>query len=333
MEQDSTVMQEIQSLRPRNELAEYYFLRGSAGLFPQFVATAAGLRPGMDCWIPFRNFDRFRRFVENQRLWMTADCAFRKLPMEEAAHIVGSETLCTTHAIGIRLEDAGVDDEAHVFVGATSEIALQMRASGWYPVVSSGRIFHKPFIDHLHFGKLLGYPQCCIDFFETGNNWTRTNSYAEACLKTISRFNYLTNCFGKNLGYSMSFHLPCRFDCERTASFSTRLLEILEKHEPEYSAACRVLLKKPILSLNEREILLLDGETVGNRRVGYKGVVDLFSTPTSIIDRVLEGNAVEVRGRYLIVLRDTEIIATIECRCDEFGPRIPLLIEWAGDSD
>ena len=200
------------ALRPRNRLAEYFDLTGGAGLFPQFCAVVARLRPGMDCWIPARNLNAFTRFAERLGLAAAADCAFRELPADMRERVVGAETLCTTHAIGVRIEDAREGDSVHMFVGVDKRATERLLACGWYPVVIEGRATHKPVVDHLDFGRALGYPECCVRFFETSNNWNKTNSYAEAYLNTQAAFDHRTNCFGKNLGYSLNFHLPCRFD-------------------------------------------------------------------------------------------------------------------------
>ena len=318
----------LQALRPRNALAEYHSLAGGAGLFPQFAAVVACLRPGMDCWIPFQNLERFRQFVEGLRLSVSVDCAFRELPPQARDQVIGIETLCTTHAIGVRLEDASAGDSVHAFVGVTRDVSERLCASGWYPVVVNGRLFHKPFIDHLEFGRMLGYPACCIGFFERSNNWNRTNSYAEAHLNSGDKFDHRTNCFGKNLGYSLNFHIPCRFDCPDTIGFSSRLAEFLGRTEPEYATACLELLRKPVLSLNEREIVVLDGVGIREKRVRYTGSMNLFSTPEHVLGAIRDGNVVEIRGRFVVVCRDAELVDVFECRCDSFGPHVPLLIDW-----
>jgi hypothetical protein len=315
-------------LQPRGRLAPFHQLARNAALFPQFAAVVAGLRPGMDCWIPFPHLDDFRRFVEAVGLSMRTDCAFRELPSEAHEHVVGIETLCTTYAIGVRLENAGKDDNVHVFVAVNDEVAEQMLACGWYPVVAKNRIFHKPGVDHLAFGRLLGYPPCCVDFFEKSNNWNRTNSYAEAALKTKTGFDHRTNCFGKNLGYSFSFHIPCRFDCAATIEYSVRVAEFLQHTEPEYVAICRELLHKPVLTLNERDVVVLDGTVTGKNRIRYTGLRNLFTTPEAMLKIIRAGNRIEIRGHFVVVFREDELVDTIECRCDEFGPRVPLLLAW-----
>jgi hypothetical protein len=322
------LQQVLEALQPRHALSPFYTLASSAALFPQFAAVAAGLRPGMDCWVPIRSFDAFRRFIEKSGLALTADCAFRPLPREARDRIIGVETLCTTHALGVRIEDAVEGDTVHAFVGATKEIAEALRACGWYPVVAQDRLFHKPFVDHLEFGRLLGYPDCCIAFFAASNDWNRTNSYAEAYLATKGACDHRTNCFGKNRGYSLNFHIPCRYDCRRTIEFSARLLRYLDETEPEYAAACRILLRKPVLSLNEREIIVLDGERLGDKGLRYRGAIDLFSAPAHLMTALGQGDRLELRGRFVAILRGSQLIETVECRCDAFGPQIPLLLSW-----
>jgi hypothetical protein len=317
----------LRALRPVNALSPYHALAAGAGLFPQFAAVAARLRPGMDCWIPVEKLDAFRRFVGSQGLAMTVDCAFRALPEAARDAVVGIETLCTTHALGIRIEDASKGDSAHVFVAHSAEAAEELRRCGWYPVVVGGRLFHKPFVDHLAFGRRLGYPPCCIDFFAASNNWNRTNSYAEAFLAS-ARFDRRANCFGKNRGYSLNFHIPCRFDCAATIGFSAALLSFLEGSEPDYAAACRALLGMPVLSLNEREIVALDGAAIGEGRLRYRAAADLFATAAPVMAALAAGNIVETRGRFLLVFRDAELVDSFECRADEYGPRVPLLLSW-----
>jgi len=319
----------LQALRPRGELSAYCSLVSGAALFPQFAGVAARLRPGMDCWVPLKNLDEFTRFAEGLGLAVSFDCAFRELSSQARDRVVGIETLCTTYATGVRVEDAGIGDCVHTFVALTRDVAEQMHACGWYPVVVKDRLFHKPIIDHLEFGRLLGYPDCCVGFFEKSNNWNRTNSYVEAYLNTGANCDYRTNCFGKNLGYSLAFHIPCRFDCPETISFSAALAKFLDGCEPDYAAACRQLLHKPVLSLNEREIAILDGVFVDHCRVKYRDAIDLFAMPGPVLQAMKAGNIIEVRGRFVLVFRNQELVDTFECRCDEYGPRVPLLIAWA----
>ena len=125
----------------------------------------------------------------------------------------------------------------------------------------------------------------------------------------------------------MNFHLPCSFDCRNTIEYSTRLVQVLERSEPQFAGACQQLLRKPVLSLNERELVLLDGACVDQGQVEYASALDLFSTPDQTMRAINAGNIIEIRGRFAVVFRDKELVDTLDA-CDEFGPRVPLLVSW-----
>lgn len=321
--------EDVSALRPRGELSKYCALVRSPVLFPQFVAVVAGFKPGMDCWVAVDKYEEFDAFVRGLKLSLAVDCAFRQVPVQARDKVVGFETLCTTYALGIPPENVEPGDTLHVFVGKNHHAVDRLRACGWYPVIVHGRVHDKPFVDHVEFGRALGYPECCVQFFMRSNNWNRTNSYAESRERTSGLNDYRTNCFGKNCGYSLSFHIPCRFDCSRTIEDAARLEQFLVTQEPDYAAACRRLLHLPVLSLNEREVVLLDGVVAGDRSVNYSSVLDLFMTPAEIMSTLTRGNSVEIRGRFLTVLQDSELIDIFECRCDQFGPKVPLLLTWS----
>jgi hypothetical protein len=322
--------EQVRALRPQGRLSSYCHFAQTPALFPQFAAVVARLKPGMDCWVASEKYESFHAFARGIGLSLAVDCAFRELPSPAKARVIGLETLCTTYAHGVCAETALPGDMLHVFVGRTPEAVDRLRASGWYPVVINGRVHNKPFVDHLEFGRALGYPECCVQFFMKSNNWNRTNSYAEALANSHAGCDYLTNCFGKNYGYSFNFHIPCRFDCPETIRQSAMLEQFLDECEPDYTAACRKLLGLPVLSLNEREVVLLDGDSCCPGSAKYTSVQDLFMTPPEVMRALEKGNSVEIRGRFLAVLSDAEPIEIFECRCDQFGPRVPLLLTWRG---
>jgi hypothetical protein len=65
--------------------------------------------------------------------------------------------------------------------------------------------------------------------------------------------------------------------------------------------------------------------------VEYSDAMNLLATPDSTMKRIKSGNAIELRGRFVAILRGTKLVDTLECRCDDFGPRIPLLIDWTAE--
>jgi len=84
-----------------------------------------------------------------------------------------------------------------------------------------------------------------------------------------------------------------------------------------------------VLSLNEREIVLLDGDVLEPAVVKYRAAINLFSMPDAKLNVIKAGNTIEIRGRFVSVFRNKEVVKVFECRCDEFGPQVPILLSWA----
>lgn len=89
-------------------------------------------------------------------------------------------------------------------------------------------------------GELLGFPQCCIDFFE--NVWVRkghvdtTWPMAEGTSNGVRQGNVIrvggppeTNILLRWLGVRLVTHLPCSFDCEHTVAMARSFAEVGRK--------------------------------------------------------------------------------------------------------
>ncbi len=269
------------------------------------------------------------QFVESGGLSLLTDVIFRPLP-DNPRGVLGQEKLVTTRAWGVSEENARPSDQVHVFLARSPQHAEKLRSAGWYPVVIHGRPIHKPFVDHLDFGRLLGYPPCGVRFFETSNNWERTNTYAESWQNTVGAPDYRANCFGKLRNFSLIFHMPCRFDCPRTVRFARNLEAWIEREEPEYAADCRELLRRPVLALSERDVVLFEGTAHGRNALEYSDVVDLAHTDRERIRLLRKGDRLEVRGRFVTVLSHGSMVGVIECRVDHFLPEVPILLNrWS----
>jgi hypothetical protein len=316
----------IGSLAPKGRLAEYSRLRPGGGLFSELAAVVAGLRPGMDDWVAACRYEEFRAYAKRQGLLVTADAAFRRVG---PGAVVGYEHLTTTHAVGVPVTEARGDDQLHVFVARDQGGLEALRAAGWNPLILHDRVFQKPFVDHPAFGRALGYPECCVRFFERSNDWSRTNTYAEGFAATRTVPHYGANCFGKLRNFSLVFHMPCRFDCPATLDFARRLEDFLRAEELEYLEDCRGLLTLPVLCLSETEVVLLEGRTDGPDRAEYADVCDLGRTDGELLGALKEGDSVEVRGRFVVVSRGGSALRAVETRADIPPPQVPLLIDWA----
>ncbi len=129
--------------------------------------------------------------------------------------------------------------------------------------------------------KLLGYPECCAEFFSTEHalgitekilkksqkpfNWQLNFFYnfdsrlngselSEADWKTVERINsyciYLIN------------HVPCSFECKKSQEYAEKMKKILQKEEPLLAKKIEEILKKPLFYQSELLIAVFEESNV-----------------------------------------------------------------------
>jgi len=159
-------------------------------------------------------------------------------------------------------------------------ICLPMLATTFFNAWKSG--------DNTAIGSALGYPPCCIDFFN--RIWVDDKFLDTTWPMAVKQWNHAPtmievsgpsecNILLRWLGVRAVPHLPCSFDCKRTTEFSKTFLDV--SREPyqwlmemlswpvEWSALHGIAeIKTPILKIMSRTDHTNDKYTV--RRVGWK---------------------------------------------------------------
>ncbi|NSW56577.1 MAG: hypothetical protein HPY44_11215 [Armatimonadetes bacterium] len=91
--------------------------------------------------------------------------------------------------------------------------------------------------DPVRFGRLLGYPDCCVSFFldctERRHLPDGADLVAAVGWPPSGRYDPLINYACRHFGYALISHFPCRWDCEGSLAVATGTLSALEKHAPE----------------------------------------------------------------------------------------------------
>lgn len=87
------------------------------------------------------------------------------------------------------------------------------------------------FQDHLSLGRILGYPQCCIDaFMETSKS--PGADHIEAMMARTKRPSHWNNILTRHFDLSVLSHIPCSFDCHESELMAQERLLCLEKVNP-----------------------------------------------------------------------------------------------------
>jgi hypothetical protein len=192
--------------------------------------------------------------------------------------------------------------------------------------------------DFRKIGKLLGFPDCCIDFFVENHkylfekkipfpNQTFINTRGKPIFYTNNILNFESRLdtegegklsknfhfFSKLLSeylYLVS-HVPCSYNCRKTVKLGRGVLKILKKNNPAYANKIVTTIKKPLIFFDDFNWLFFEGRA-RNKQLEYTGVLPNRSLVSGqMFEKIKEGNKIEVFDDKMCVLRNGEIIHEI----------------------
>ena len=82
--------------------------------------------------------------------------------------------------------------------------------------------------DHKNLGLILGYPECCVDYF--CNHFSEQNPNPEQ-----KPTNPYTNLSKREQDYVLLSHFPCNSDCEKSIELGKKYLQIIKENDEEYA--------------------------------------------------------------------------------------------------
>jgi len=303
---------------PKNFGKEYCDLVGS-GQYPMFVATALDAKLCFDDWIPIRQYETVVNVCKEYNLHVEPDVVFVKV-QKKRSEIIGGENITTTFT-EVRPFDKKINEgNVHVFIARSKEQAIETKRYGWYPGIINNRSLNKPFVDHLRFGRNLGFPKCCVDFFRKYNNWRLYSHPYETYKNTLKMHgkpagSYLCNNFLMDRTFFLIHHLPCSYRCGSTIELAQRVEDKILEVEPEFVKKTVELLKKPLLVFGERNFIQFEGEVQDNKIIYSDSIY--CENPARIedkiefFDKIKEGNQILLDDEKLNILKNENNIANI----------------------
>lgn len=308
---------------PQHFGKEYCAVMGTSQ-YPMFAAVALEVKPVMDNWVPVGNYEKLVEACYGYGLSVVPNIVFAPVK-EERGGIVGARNITTTFFRAERFTGKNKIGEVHVLIGRRREEALEAKKWGWYPLIIHGRSTNKPFVDHLRYGRCLGYPPCCIDLFRQYNNWHYFSNPAEAFRNTPRSErkaigSLYCNNFLMDQSYSFIHHLPCSYRCDATISLAQELEKKLEIIEPAFVEKASATLKKPLLVFGERHFIIFDGEMQNSgdgRSISYHAC-QYFRNPSRpeedilFFDDLLKGNTILMDSSRLIIKKESTTVYETE---------------------
>lgn len=207
--------------------------------------------------------------------------------------------------------------------------------------------YHQKMLDSVYgrkFGKLMGYPNCCLDFgdYLNNNNCDRNNfGYRNPALESLKRskkFVWQLNVFTN----SCLPYYPCSLDCRESINYVNDLLRIFDYADPVFSQQVRYYLKEPVsLYWSCVDKIFLFGDfrkyKLGTGEVLYNKIESNIQSDTyyeandpsylkmlhTIEYFIKKGNKLIVSDDYLEIYRNNKKIAKVK----KTNKYIPVLVK------
>jgi hypothetical protein len=313
------------NLSEHSPFAKYLLVDPSANQLHSFIALVHGIKPSMDMWIRPEGWSAFEKLVNYFGLVYHLNAYFDSTDNNLSS--IPQHLIATTRASFAKAYVGNV--EAHVFVAASRNQLQEVVSRGWYPLLIDGYYIQKHLADYVPFGKALGYPSCCCDFFQKHNNWYCENTYYRSFQNTtFGKHNILSNGLLRHTAFSYIPHMPCSFNCESSKIYARQLRDIICAESLVYAEQIDLQLSSPTLCLSEQKIFRFDGELKSLTEIFYKHCQ--LVTPTRVNEPLYyllaEGDQCVIEVNVLRVFKRGKPIGSYLATGNKKGPEAPFFV-------
>jgi hypothetical protein len=305
---------------------KYLEIFPSGEQLPSFIATVKGLKPATDLWVDNKKWNLFCEMSKYFGLFYYVDAYF--VQDAEAINKLPQHLFTTTKAVFSK--EFSLQDSAHVFIAKSQESLVKAIASGWYPLVVNQRVIEKHLADHYTFGKALGYPQCCRDFFQKRNHWYFYNNHYETYRNTSDKPTYLSNGLLRLTPFFLISHIPCSFNCQASIEYAKANRILIKEESQEYLDEIERRLQTPILCLSELKIYRFEGKVISDTIIKYHSVEAIYPTSNDdlLYKMLVRGNNCIIDGNIIRIYQTSSQICAYLARGDKHEVEIPFLISF-----
>lgn len=316
-------------LIPKKFCKDYAILKKKDAQLIFFMALVFGKKLLMDLWIDCRLLNKYQRIFRKYNIKTKFDVIFNR-DKYNFSGAIGGAFLTTTKARAqpfAKISDK--KSQIHIFISKSFKNLQYGFGNGWYPLIIKNRVIQKPYIDLINFGYNLGYPKCCVDFFQKFNNWSKYSHFYEVLKNTKGGPHYLCNPFARYSYYSYIAHIPCSFNCSATKNLVKEIRNQIRMIEPELINEIDSSLKAPCLVFYENRVYSFDG-FINKKRLYYKKVWFLGTDEARNIyfDQLKNGDNLEIKNFIALIYRGDHLIDQIDPVKNGFPLEKPFLIKF-----
>jgi hypothetical protein len=160
--------------------------------------------------------------------------------------------------------------------------------------------------DNRRFGRLLGFPECCIDFF--CEHFSSESAYDLVPLVLPPRHGYFLpsiNYACRHMGYRLISHFPCCWDCEPSAALAEKNFAALARLAPELAEKTTYWLTADVF-YSLRVIAAVKSQGLGGR-ISLKN--------DCLVSGEVSPDVLEINGSLAQVFRGEEVLCTVDEFC------------------
>jgi len=163
--------------------------------------------------------------------------------------------------------------------------------------------------EHKNLGILLGYPECCSEFFERNFpiESKKQNDYTLASLKNSDgfQFPFYTNIASRHFDVSLLSHFPCSFNCNDSIELAKKYLELIRKYDKKLADIIEGMSKGAVLYTETKGVFLLRYPELEHNRLFYKAV--MASKNNELYELLKNAEFIEIINKNMIILDSFEI--------------------------
>ncbi len=182
---------------------------------------------------------------------------------EEAMRAVGLRTARVSVHEAPRDRDAGSGARGtaldHVFFSRGDQARAAADLQARFAASQEGSRPMDPAAFGRDLGRLLGYPECCIEAFVTAGPDASTSSLLRQAHHRTRVFHWPLNVLDPVSPFTLIPHLPCRFDCPASLELAARVLDVLDGVFPFLPGAARRALSRTWLWWDATRGAILQG--------------------------------------------------------------------------
>jgi hypothetical protein len=166
--------------------------------------------------------------------------------------------------------------------------------------------------DHQRFGTLLGYPQCCTQFFVDNLSAAEQLHYDHTLLsaKNSTKFYHLLNISLQYFDCRLIGHYPCSFNCKASNEQASKMLKTVMLYDEELAEEIMNRLSTLVIYDDETGVHIFEDVTKEKGMYSYENV--LLTSPNKLHSVIKKGNKIKkIDNNHAEVYLDKDKIGEI----------------------